>query len=512
MSTALRTRAGDSRAPDGPTRWGWFDPLVPVSGLVALVTFLLHGWDAVLTRDLALYSYAGQTVADGSPPYVGVLNRAGPLAHLLPAIGVAVARTYGGDEVHAMRVFYMVVSVLIVPVAYLLGRDVFRSRLAGITTAATLLSFHAFILYATGGPREKTAMLLFILCALWAASRRRWFTAGVFVSLATLTLQIAFFLAFPAVLLAIGTRPRRDWLRTAGRVVTGGAVPVVLLAGYFAAVGSLGAFVLGFLLLNINYNHGSSLLTHLGRDWASMQDGYGVSLWFFFVGLATVLVLMVVYKRRRELRRTSPWLPFVAGLGPALVVDFLWNFRDFDSWADAIPVLPVAAVGVAALTTLLQERLSRRTGTAITVGVVGVALVTALIYSVTFHDTRLVEQRRSVAAVMAQLPPDATVLSIEAPQPLVLTGRRNPTRYQMFTGGMEEYVDHVWPGGLEGYKRYILRTRPEIVAIGPNQYQTWGSALEPGYAWVGCAPEWRWYADRQLGTRVLEALHRASPC
>jgi len=512
VSTAVRAHPGDSRTPEGPSPWGRFDPLVLVTAAVALVTFLLHGWDGVLSRDLSLYSYAGQTVADGVPPYVGVLNRAGPLAHLLPAIGVLVARTYGGDEVHAMRVFYMVVSVIAVVVAYLLGRDLFRSRIAGLATAATLLSFHAFILYATGGPREKSAMLLFILCALWAAARRRWFVAGVFISLATLTLQIAFFLVFPAVLLAIGARPWREWLRKAGRVVAGGAVPVVVVAVYFVAVGALSDFLLGFLLLNARYNRGSSLLTHLDRDWASMQQGYGVSLWFFFLGLSTVVFLTVVAYRRADLRRTTPWLTFVAALGPALLVDFLWNFRDFDSWADAIPVLPVAAVGIGALARLLQERLSRRTGTAITAAWVAVTLLTALIYSTTFHDTRLVDQRRSVAAFLGQLPASAKVLSIEAPQPLVLTGRRNPTRYQMFTGGMENYVDHIWPGGLQGYAKYVLRTRPDIVAIDPDKTAVWGPALASGYKFVGCAPEWRWYADRRLGSKVLDDLRKVSPC
>jgi hypothetical protein len=315
------------------------------------------------------------------------------------------------------------------------------------------------------------------------------------------------------VLLAIGTVPRADRRRAAARLVLGGLIPLAVAAVYFAAVGALGDFVLGFVVLNARYNRGSSLLTHLGDDWTSMQQGYGVSLWFFFLGLVTVLVLTVVAVRRPEVRRSTPWLPFVAALGPAVVVDFLWNFRDFDSWADAIPMLPVAALGVGALAAILRERLSRRAARVITFGWVVVTLVTALIYSVTFHDSRLVQERRSVTAVLSRLPAGATVLSIEAPQPLVLTDRRNPTRYQMFTGGMEDYVDHVWPGGLAGYAGYILRTRPEVVAIGPNQYTVWGAALRSGYSWVGCgSDQWRWYADRRLGAKVLDTIRRASPC
>jgi hypothetical protein len=77
---------------------------------------------------------------------------------------------------------------------------------------------------------------------------------------------------------------------------------------------------------------------------------------------------------------------------------------------------------------------------------------------------------------------------------------------------METYVDDHWPGGLYGYTKYILRTRPEIVTIGPNQYGTFGETLRSGYTWIGCAPEWRWYASRSLGGDVLSALRKASPC
>ena len=59
--------------------------------------------------------------------------------------------------------------------------------------AGTFLTFTGFIRYASDGPREKTPMTLFVVCALWAVTGRGWFTAGVFVSLATLCLQIAFF-------------------------------------------------------------------------------------------------------------------------------------------------------------------------------------------------------------------------------------------------------------------------------------------------------------------------------
>jgi hypothetical protein len=82
----------------------------------------------------------------------------------------------------------------------------------------------------------------------------------------------------------------------------------------------------------------------------------------------------------------------------------------------------------------------------------------------------------------------------------------------MFNGGMENYVDDHFPGGLAGYARWILRTRPDFVAIGDTKIDYWAPLLESEYTQVGCAPAWHWYADRALGPDVLAALRRASPC
>ena len=184
-------------------------PPVYAVGAVAMVTYALHGLNGVLTRDLGVYSYAGQQAADGVPPYEGILNRAGPLAHVIPAIGVAhrasrrVRRRH--HDAGAVPADRDGVHDRGLPAGA--GR-VPPDRL-GLVTAATFLTVHGFIHYAANGPREKTPMTLFIACALWAVSTRRWFAAGLFVSLATLCLQIAFFTAFPAVLvgaLAAGWR------------------------------------------------------------------------------------------------------------------------------------------------------------------------------------------------------------------------------------------------------------------------------------------------------------------
>ena len=125
------------------------------------MVFVVHGFDSILTRDLALYAYGGQQVAEGVPPYVGVLNRAGPLAHLVPgARRGRGAASSAIDDLLGMRVLMLLLSVACVWVLYLLARDLFDSRLAGVASATALLDLPGFVTYATGGPREKTTMML----------------------------------------------------------------------------------------------------------------------------------------------------------------------------------------------------------------------------------------------------------------------------------------------------------------------------------------------------------------
>ena len=99
-----RPDRSDGVRPGRVSRLRAIDPLVPVVAGVSLVVYVLHGFHGMLTRDLSIYSYAGQQVADGVPPYLGVLNRAGPLAHVLPGVGALVARRGGLDDGSTMLV------------------------------------------------------------------------------------------------------------------------------------------------------------------------------------------------------------------------------------------------------------------------------------------------------------------------------------------------------------------------------------------------------------------------
>ncbi|MET1061157.1 MAG: hypothetical protein ABWX84_16265 [Nocardioides sp.] len=486
-----------------------FDPLVLVVAAVAAVVYALHGFHGTLTRDLGVYSYAGQQVADGVPPYLGILNRAGPLAHILPGVGVVIARLGGFDDVVTMRFLFMLIATACVCTIYLLGRDLFRSRSAGLVTAGALLAFYGFIEYASNGPREKTPMTLFIICALWALIHRRWFTAGLCVSLATLCLQTAFVSTFAAVvvgalLLAPGGR-----LRAWGRIALGGVVPVAVLGVWFALAGSLRASVDGFYVINRRYTVATPVTDDLDAVWLDLHAAYGVTLWLLLGGLAALVVYSFAAVSGRA-RGADPAVVVLPALTAGVLVGLAWTLKDYDAWPDLFPLLPFAAVGIGGVFSLVERRLVRHWAGVVAAGFSVIAVVLASAFSISTRDDMLETQRAAVVAVMAQLPSDATITSIEAPQPLVLTGRTNPTRYQMFRVGLQDYMEDTWPGGLDGFKSDLVARRPDLIAVGETVSRRWRASIAPEYVYIGSAPVWDWYARGSLGEAKIAALRSAA--
>ena len=489
------------------------DPLLIGVGVVSVLTYALHGFQGVLSRDLAIYAYAGQQVFDGVPPYEGVLNRAGPLAHLLPGAGVLIARVFGIEDLLGMRVLFLLFAAASVCLTYLLSRDVFRSRAAGLISAMALLSFEGFTDYASGGPREKTPMVLFLLWSAWAVHRRRWFEAGIAVSLATLVLQLAFPVGLVVAVIGLIADRRGDRLRSLVRYVVGGLVPVLVLAVYFAATGTLRTAFAAFLTINARYTTGNPISHNLSKHWRQLEHGYGFSLWVGVVGLAVLVVVaawsvgaLVAAWRRGETDRASA---SIIGIMLAAVVAILWLLRDFDDWPDALTVLPWAAVGFGGLLTLLRGWLKPRQLLAVTLVLTLAGLAGSLAYSLGSRDDRLSLQRQNVTAKMAALPADTTILSVNAPQALVLTRKTSPTRFLTFSSGLTQYVNDTYPGGIAGFRHWVARQDPTVITVGWPVPGWIHGLIRRDYVRVGAVSGWVWYARRALGPEAITAVKNA---
>ncbi|MGH3362922.1 MAG: hypothetical protein ACRDOM_10740 [Nocardioides sp.] len=486
------------------------DPLGPVIALAGFVIFVVQGFDGILTRDLALYGYSGQQAVEGVPPFESVLNRAGPLAHLVPAVGVAGARAIGIDDLLGMRVLMLLLSVLIVWLLYVLGRDAFGSRLAGIASASALLTFEGFVTYATGGPREKTTMALLVVLALWCVLRRHWFVAGVVVALATLTWQPAFVTATAAVLAGLAGLRGSETVRAAGFFAGGGILTTGLFALGFWLAGALDALIECFLLINLGYTEQAGVLEDVGAAVSFTIDGFGWSLAVIVTGLVGAIAVAAARApaayRSRDPRRIA-----VIAIGAASLGGLLWSLRAYNGWADLVVVLPPAALGIGALAGELRARIPARTGTLVVAGFSAFGLVVGLVSSLTNYEEALEHQRAEVDAMFAAAPSDATIVSIGAPQPLLLTKRRNPFRHQMFLTGLDEYVDDTYPGGLEGFVRVLRRRQPTLIVVDhPNWYSWLRPTIAGEYVPVGTTiGSFTWYAHHSLRPEVIADLQAA---
>jgi hypothetical protein len=490
------------------SRFAHADPLTGVVGLVSLVVYVLHGFDGVLSRDLGLYTYAGQRLLAGDPPYVGVLNRAGPLAHALPAVGIGIGRVLGVADVHGARVFYMLLAVACVCLVHVLVRDLTRSRAAGVVAATAFLGFQGFLGLATDGPREKTAMVLFLLAAVLALLHRHWATSGVFIALGTLTWQPVFLViaatALVAALLAA------DRLRPLVRIVLGGAATTAVVLVYFAAASAFHTFLDGFVLINAKYTAQPSALARPGHAWASLLQGYGPSLWVILLGLGAVPVLAVTSARAAW--RTREAAPVTSlSLGAGWLVGMVWTANVFNSWPDLFVMLPVAAIGVGTVAAAVLRRLEPRSAVAATVALALAGTAYAAVFSVTSRDDRLQVQRAGVDAVYDVGPRPATILSVQAPEVLVMTHHTNPSPYQMFDPSFAAYVDDAWPGGLRGYVAWVGRTGPTYIVMQTGFRPAWLMPwLRGHYANVGGPRDFAWWVSRSVGPRTIRELRRAS--
>jgi hypothetical protein len=138
-------------------------------------------------------------------------------------------------------------------------------------------------------------------------------------------------------------------------------------------------------------------------------------------------------------------------------------------------------------------------------------LVAAVASSITTRDDRLGRQRRTVEAMLAAGPRDPTVMSIGAPQPLVLGHLTNPSQHQMFHAGLTAYVDDTYPGGLAGFVDFIHEERPTYLTLDSARYYPWlTETLEEDYARVGTTSGYVWFVRNDVDGATIERLKATS--
>lgn len=505
--TQIVSRA-PAREPARPRlRPGVVDPVVV--GVVAFVVYALHGFDGLLSRDLGIFVYGGERVAHGVPPYQDVFNSVGPLADAIPGAAIWAGKLVGADPVYSARVLYLLLASLCCALICVLARDTFDSRAAGVLAAVLFLPFQDFLDLAASGPREKTAMLAFLLAALILVGRQRWLAAGALAALATLTWQPALLAALAAAVVgALVTGGRR--VETLARLVAGGLAVLAAGVGYFALVGGLHTAFDGFVVVNLFYTHQPSAISQPTLIWNTLWSSYHVTLLLALIGLACLLVLAGL-----ALRDALPSAPTpstgarrLVTVGAGAAAAACWTILVINGGPDLYVVLPFSALGLARAVLLLADRLPTAVGgVRLVAGVVCAAVLGATVVSVSTRDSSLVAERADVEAVLGTQPPSATVLSIDVPQVLALSQRTDPIPYQLFDGRMRHYLDHEIPGGLVTLREQLVAAPPTFVVVGFKKTGRWADPLlREDYWFVGRTASWAWYLNRSAG---VDALLRA---
>jgi 4-amino-4-deoxy-L-arabinose transferase-like glycosyltransferase len=484
-----------------------------VSLAVGAALFARWGINGGLSRDEAIYTYSGQQLAHGVPPYTSIFDPKGPLASLVAGVAATVARVIGRNDIYAIRLAFFGCSCLTVVAIYLLATRLFRSVLAGVVAAVVFASFNGFAEDALSGPDAKTPGVLAAVLAMWLMTRRQWFWAALVGAIAFLDWQPLVIYPVMAGVLAVVHSPAKQRLRSLGMAAAGAAVPIAVVTIYFAATGGLRNFyVAAFVFPATGVVRPPETLRHrLHHIVTVVHHYYGVSGILFWIGLAALLLLIVAHLiRNRANLLAALGAPLVLVVLVTLLAEAGYACFDFQSYPDVLPLLAYPALGLAGAAAVLVRLLKSAPARVATAGVlVGLALLTAFSWSwfgsSPSNDNGLRAQGADACAVERMLGSGGRLWAMGDPAPLVMMRRRNPDRFIYLGSGVDQWkVDHT-PGGFDGWTSQVKAADPSVVTMNfwrgglARAMRSW--LLTAGYQsrWVG---QWRVYLSAAARARA----------
>lgn len=428
---------------------------VVATSLVATVLFACYGVGGQLSRDEAVYVYAGQRIVDGVPLYQGIFDPKGPLGGVLLAAVAALP----GDDVLAARAAFGALSVGSVLALVLLARRLTGSLAAAVVAGLVLACARGFARDALSGPDVKTLGVLLVVVTLLATVERRWVVASLTGCAGALTWQPLAVLPLLVLVLA-GTSPPAERIAASVRVLAAGCAAVLPFLVLTLATGSLDDLVEAAVVFPVTgmQHADDSLVVRLetiGR--VVVGDRYGVSGPIVLAGLVLLAVGCAVGVARRTHDRVALMVPLSATAAVAMTL------ADFQGYPDLYPLIPFGALGWA--WAVAQVRWP--SAAALVVGAVTAALVVAS--AVTFardHDRFSLDRQRRTAHWAASLVgPGETLWALGDPTPLVLTGRSVPDPYVLLVGGVATWKLDRLPGGVPAWRDQLLDARTTVVVV-----------------------------------------------
>jgi hypothetical protein len=445
--------------------------------LLAAYVYSQYGFLGKLLRDDAMYIYGGQRFADGVPPYLGIFDFKGPITTMVAGSGVVVSTWLGWDDVHTVRLLFLMISGMAVVAIYMLGESLFQSRRIGVLAALTSLGFFTFARAAASGPRPKTLVVLFGTLSLFLAGRKRWFWAGLFAVLSAFTWQPSGIFVLTTVLVALA-QSRSQRMRAISLTCAGIAVPTVVLSAYFLSQNAFSELLDGMVLFHLRYMERPAipLIVRFSDPFINIFKGYSMMFLPIVIGLGTIIYL---YFRRRPLHGTLAGMIAEDTFAPVLVslpLFVAWSAMDFQGAADFFVFLPYAAVGFGffldSAAESMRERLlrdgrkwvPRLVYPAICLALVGSAWLDLHINS----EKGYLEQVEIGNELKRRFGEDVRLISIGNPEVLVVLHHANPTPYIVILEGTDKRIQDKTPGGFSEWVNDLEEYDPDVIAVGPT--------------------------------------------
>ncbi len=162
-----------------------------------------------LGRDESIYAYEAQQFSRGHAPYASIFDPKTPGSGILGGIAAFVAHQFHANDLHAIRLMFLLLSILTAVAVYLCTLQLFGSVLGAFAAGMTFTFFTKFAHDAIIGPDAKTPAVLFLVLCMLFLSRRNWFTGAVFAGLAFACWQPIFPMALIAVVAATAAADAR---------------------------------------------------------------------------------------------------------------------------------------------------------------------------------------------------------------------------------------------------------------------------------------------------------------
>jgi len=437
---------------------------------IAAWTYVTYGFDATILRDDAFYGHCAQRVADGYPPYVQVFDVKGPLASLVPALGVIAARQVGVPDYRGVQVEFVIIAILLVLAVYLLTQALTGSVTAAALAAVVFLGFEGFIRHAAGC-RPKIIMVLLMTLALLSVVRKSWALAGALLAMAALTWQPVGVVGLAALMATLG-EPAGRRRRAVLLLLAGGLAVVAAVVAWFAAKGALTELWRAAGVALVYTSARGSDLPLTWRLWRPLRicfEGYRASFMAGGLGFVGLLAALTeAWRRHGGLIGTltrSRW----SGVFGAFAVLAGFSLFDFQRYPDGWVLLPFLSAGLGyLLARALQglsgpEALIRPGQRPLAAAMVALALFAPTVVHVKFEPGRGLPEELQMVREIVQHLDGAPVQVIGAPEVLYFCGLTNATRHVVVGTGITAYIDALEPGGVAGWLQEIEDANPGLL-------------------------------------------------